>query len=135
MYFDTFGLNDEGLIEDPHPLAMVATYLWSFPAKRTRSDPDTMTLEQALREPDADKFIEAMEKELEEHITRKHWEVIHVSELPRGHKPILMVWSMKRKRDPSGEIIKWKARLCAHGGMQTHGVNYWDTYSPVLLFE
>jgi len=39
---------------------------------------------------------------------------------------------MKRKRNPSGEIIKWKERLCAHGGMQTKGVNYLETYSPVM---
>jgi hypothetical protein len=43
-----------------------------------------------------------------------------------------MVWSMKRKRDPAGEVIKWKARLCAHGGMSVHGEAYWDTYSPVV---
>lgn len=43
-----------------------------------------------------------------------------------------VVWSMKSKRDPGGEVIKWKARMCAHGGMQTKGVNYWETYSPVV---
>ena len=32
---------------------------------------------------------------------------------------------MKCKRDPGSKIVKWKARLCAHGGMQTNGVNYW----------
>ena len=30
------------------------------------------------------------------------------------------------------EINKHKARLCAHDGMQTHGVNYWDTSSPTV---
>ena len=27
---------------------------------------------------------------------------------------------------------KHKARLCAHGGMQQWGVNYWNTYAPVV---
>ena len=28
--------------------------------------------------------------------------------------------------------MKYKARLCAHGGQQMYGVNYWETYSPVV---
>ncbi len=28
--------------------------------------------------------------------------------------------------------VKPKARLCAHGGMQTWGQNYWETYAPVV---
>ena len=28
--------------------------------------------------------------------------------------------------------MKYKARLCAHGGQQEYGINYWDTYSPVV---
>ena len=29
-------------------------------------------------------------------------------------------------------LIKHKSRLCAHVGMPKLGVNYWDTYSPVV---
>ena len=36
------------------------------------------------------------------------------------------------KRYPDGRINNYKARLCAHGGMQTHGVNCWDAYSPTV---
>jgi hypothetical protein len=37
---------------------------------------------------------------------------------------ILMgVWSFKRKRTPTGKLIKHKARLCAHGGQQRYGVS------------
>ena len=39
---------------------------------------------------------------------------------------------MKRKRLSTGELLKYKARLCAHGGMQQWGENYWETYSPVV---
>ena len=117
---------EDNLLNELHPLAT----LISFPA--TKSDPDTMTLDQALREPNAHKFIKAMEREVADHVTRGHWEVVPNSVVPRGNKPILAVWSMKHKRDPRGAIIKWKARLCAHGGMQTKGINYWETYSLVV---
>eukprot|EP00956_Cyclotella_meneghiniana_P017113 scaffold27601_cov69-Cyclotella_meneghiniana.AAC.2 len=35
-------------------------------------------------------------------------------------------------RLPDGTLNKHKARLCAHGGMQQWGVNYWESYAPVL---
>ena len=28
--------------------------------------------------------------------------------------------------------MKYKARLCAHGGMQRWGVNYWETYALLV---
>ena len=40
---------------------------------------------------------------------------------------------MKRKRIPgTGVLQKHKARLGAHGGQQVYGVNYWETYVPVV---
>ena len=43
-----------------------------------------------------------------------------------------MIWSFKRKRHPDGRLSKYKARLCCHGGQQQWGVQYWETYSPVV---
>ena len=34
----------------------------------------------------------------------------------------------------SREVYKWKARLNVHGGKQEHGVNYWETYAPVVTW-
>ena len=52
--------------------------------------------------------------------------------MPRGIKPIMAIWSFKRKQYPEGTLSKHKARLCAHGGQQQWGINYWDTYAPVV---
>jgi hypothetical protein len=42
---------------------------------------------------------------------------------------------MKRKRDlATQEVYKYKARLNVHGGQQEHGVNYFETYSPVVAW-
>ena len=38
-------------------------------------DPDTMYLHQALKEPDRADFIKAMMEEVNDHITRGHWEI------------------------------------------------------------
>jgi hypothetical protein len=53
--------------------------------------------------------------------------------LPKGTKVLASVWSMKRKRCIlTREIYKWKACLNVHGGQQEHGVNFWETYAPVV---
>ena len=69
--------------------------------------------------------------EIDDHTTRKHWKVVHRSMINNA-KTIKAIWSFKRKRRPDGSLLKHKARLCAHGGMQQYGENYWDTYAPVV---
>jgi hypothetical protein len=46
----------------------------------------------------------------------------------------MAIWSFKRKRYPDGTLNKHKARLCAHGGQQTWGLDYLDTYAPVVTW-
>jgi len=77
-------------------------------------------------------FIEAMGKEVNNHETRDHWEIVHCSTIPAGVKTIQAIWSFKRKRYPDGILNNHKAHHCAHGGMQQWGVSYWETYSPVV---
>lgn len=109
-------------IDTIHPLSFAAT-----------SDPDTMYMHQALRQPDRAQFIKAMQKELADHVSRGHWKIIRQTQVPTGKSIIPAVWSMKRKRRvDSGEIYKWKARLNLHGGKQRHKIDYWETFSPVV---
>ena len=52
----------------------------------------------------------------------------------KRHK-IMMIWSFRRKRKPDGTLVKYKARLCCHGGQQQWGINFWDTYAPVVSWS
>jgi hypothetical protein len=90
------------------------------------------TYKQAMREKDYDKFVKAMIKEVDDHENRNHWTIMCCSDMPVDTKTIMSIWSFKRKRYPDGSLNKHKARLCAHGGMQTWGQNYWETYAPVV---
>ena len=102
----------------------------------TLANEDMMYLHEAQKQPDWDEFQEAMGMEINAHQEGGHWEVIPKSQMPKGHKIMRGVWSMKRKRPVgTGEIYKWKARLCIDGSSQQHGVNYWETYSPVVTWE
>ena len=96
------------------------------------ADPDTMYLHEALRQPDRHKFIEAMQKEVKDHIDKGIWEVVPASKVPEGVTIVPMVWAMKRKRRiATGEPYKWKARLNVDGSKQKEGEHFWETYAPV----
>ena len=115
---------------DFHPFAS----LRAFASTIAQPDgyPDAMPLNVALQQPDLDKFIHAMARELEQHMDLKHWKIIHKSQVPKNAKHIPMVWTLRRKSDPAGEILKWKARLCAGGHCQVFGDTYWTTFAPVV---
>ena len=117
---------------DFHPFAS----LQAFASTIAQPDgyPDAMPLNVALQQPDRDKFIHAMARELEQHTELKHWKIIHKSQVPKNAKTIPMVWTLQHKWDPSGEILKWKARLCIRGHRQVFGNTYWTTFAPVVLW-
>jgi hypothetical protein len=117
---------------EPHPFALMTEHVVSYIGQ---SDLDTMTLDKALRQSDRDQFVEAMKKELNDHINRKHWKVILASAVPKHKVPLPMVWAMQHKHNPIGTITKWKARLCAGGHRLLEFVDYWSTYLPVLSWS
>ena len=96
---------------------------------------DIMYLNQALKQHDADEFVKAVIKEIDGHVNAKRWEVVKRDDIPEGHEALPSVWAMRRKRDLStNEVTKHKARLNIHGGKQQFGVNYYDTYAPVVTW-
>ena len=100
-----------------------------------KSDPDTMYMHQAMRQPDKEQFKQAMLDEINAHTKNKHWEIIERNKVPEGVKVLPSVWAMKRKRRIStGKVYKWKARLNLHGGKQEHGISYWETYAATLTW-
>ena len=83
-----------------------------------KSDNETYTFREMLQQEDKNEFIMAMIKEISDHEQREHWHLFPRADIPKDHKTILAIWSFKRKRFPDGRVMKYKARLCAHGGMQ-----------------
>ena len=124
--YEIFATPEHEVQEIFHPLEAFAA----------SADPDTMYLHQAMRQPDRDKFIAAMVKEVDMQTSNGNWSIVQRSQVPEGATVLPAVWSMKRKRKiATGEIYKWKARLNIDGSRQTKGVNYWDTYAPVASWS
>lgn len=44
-------------------------------------------------------------------------------------------WAFKCKRYPDGRIKKFKARFCARGDRQKEGIDYFETWSPVVQWQ
>ncbi|RVX00967.1 Retrovirus-related Pol polyprotein from transposon TNT 1-94 [Vitis vinifera] len=56
------------------------------------------------------------------------WDLV---ELPHGCKPVGCKWVFKTKRDSSGRIEKYKARLVVKGYSQREEIDFKETFSPV----
>ncbi len=60
------------------------------------------------------------------------WELM---EPPEDRKIIGSKWIFRKKVDTSGTVSRYKARLVAQGCSQKPGLDYEETFSPVVCFE
>ena len=107
---------------------------------------ESYSFREMLKEPDKGEFINAMGEEVKAMFDNEIWEKVprkemleYYSDLQKKgidakRKMLMLIWSFKRKRRPDGTLVKYKARLCCHGGQQQWGVNYFETYAPVVAW-
>ena len=76
------------------------------------------------------KWKEAIEAELSSLYKRKVFS--EVLPTPRGIFSVGYKWVFVRKRNENNEVVRYKARLVAQGFTQKPGVDYNETYSPVM---
>nr|QBH67421.1 hypothetical protein UE_1355 [Ustilago esculenta] len=96
-----------------------------FPA----TDDEPRSILQAQHQPDWPKWQEAIQKELNSHQENNTWTIVNA---PDNANIIGCCWVFKVKWKGDGTINKYKARLVAQGYTQVHGIDYEETFTPVV---
>ena len=94
--------------------------------------PVPKTFKEAVSGPNSAEWTRAIEEELAAQRCHNTWEIIARD---KHRKPIDSKWVFKLIRDSNGNIKRFKARLCARGFMQKEGIDYTDTYAPVVRYD
>ena len=91
------------------------------------------TYQQAIHSPQAHKWINAMTEELEALAKNKTWTM--VTRPNDGSNVVKSKWTYKLKKNAFGAITRYKARLVAVGTSQLKGLDFNQTFSPVVKWE
>ncbi|GJX66452.1 retrovirus-related pol polyprotein from transposon TNT 1-94 [Tanacetum coccineum] len=87
------------------------------------------TLQEALNNPDALFWKEAMQEEIEALHKNKTWELVP---LPGGRKLIGNKWVYKIKINGDDQVERYRARLVVKGYAQKEGIDFNEIFSPVV---
>jgi hypothetical protein len=105
----------------PHALAIKSSH---------GNDEDNPTYDQAMSGEHAADYYKAAELEPET-LQRDLdcWELVRRTD---DMNVLPSTWAFKCKRYPDGRVKKFKARFCARGDRQLEGVDFFETWSPVV---
>ncbi len=90
-------------------------------------------MDTATKGPFQAEFWQAMRVELNTLVNKlRCWDLVpqllHMNVLPS-------TWAFKMKRFPDGSVEKFKVRFCARGDRQKEGINFFETWAPVVQWS
>lgn len=123
-----YNLRDRQLLRRP---ARYDDYAEICDAMVTESE-EPMSYRDATNSNEATKWKHAMIEELEALAKNHVWDLVE----PTIDQTIVdNKWTYKLKRNANGDIQRYKARLVARGFTQRKGIDYTETFSPVVRFD
>ncbi|UYV64139.1 hypothetical protein LAZ67_2006688, partial [Cordylochernes scorpioides] len=108
-----------------YPTANLSTQEFS----EVKYSPDPKDAEEALSGKDSYFWRKAMREEFDSLIENKTWELV---DPPKGQNVIGSKWVFRRKYSSDGSLERHKARLVAKGFSQQYGIDYEETFAPVV---
>ena len=91
------------------------------------SEPTTYA--EAISGTNHEQWKAAIEEELTSLYDNDTWVL---TPLPTGRMPVKCKWVFREKKGAEGETVRYKARLVAKGFTQQYGIDYLETYAPVV---
>jgi hypothetical protein len=120
---------DSGEYDPPTMAAFVAS----------KTDPDTLRYHEAMMDDDAEGFREAMADEIKNLEGMGTWDYVARPQrdpLNPTRNPVLGgTWTFKKKRFPDWRLKQLRSRFCVRGDQQVEGVDYFESYAPVVQWS
>ncbi len=134
---ETVSANEQSEKEDPIPVRR---------SQRERKSPDRYgewvtvaqdcesprSYSEAMLHPTKSRWQSAMEDEMKSLKSNDVWDLVP---LPDGRKAVGSKWVYKVKVSADGTVERYKARLVAQGFSQKYGLDYDETFCPVVRGE
>ena len=92
---------------------------------------EPQTYNEAVNSKDSEKWLKAMKSEWESLVKNQTWDLV---QSPQGRKIVDCKWVYKVKPAGGGQEKRYKARLCARGFTQIYGLDFEETFAPVVKF-
>ena len=104
--------------------------VWVYTATEQQEEPHTVS--EALISTEKDQWKSAMQMEMDTIHSNDVWDLV---ELPARRKAIGSKWVFRKKMNADGSVEWYKARLVAQGFSQKQGLDFEETFCPVIRFE
>jgi hypothetical protein len=90
---------------------------------------------QMKRQVDTNKFIEAQQPKIDGLMDINTFEFTPKINLPPRTRYLDLIWTYRGKRRPDGSLKKYKARLCVNSSRQIQGIDYTESFAPVVQWS
>ena len=120
------------VLQDPFDLCLDGFPTFALSAHKSASSADNPRWHEAMKGPNADGFLKASTLEIATLQEMDAWTQVP---LTKDMNVLDSTWAFKIKRFPDGLIRKLKARFCVRGDQQIEGVDFFDTFAPVVQWS